>query len=105
MGDSPSHKHYASYCGWDATFVLGPIHPDATPARPGNTARATKPVAPAQRRRDMPEYRILALDGGGVRGAFTSRLIERLEAATGLLAETDLVAGTSTGGIIALALG
>ena len=52
----------------------------------------------------MPEYRILALDGGGVRGAFTSRLIERLQAATGFLAETDLVAGTSTGGIIALAL-
>ncbi len=53
----------------------------------------------------MPAYRILALDGGGVRGAFTARLVERLEAATGFLEETDLVAGTSTGGIIALALG
>ena len=53
----------------------------------------------------MPAYRILALDGGGVRGAFTSRLVERLQAATGFLDETDLVAGTSTGGIIALALG
>jgi uncharacterized protein len=53
----------------------------------------------------MPEYRILALDGGGVRGAFTSRLVERLESATEFLGETDLVAGTSTGGIIALALG
>src|SRR5713101_7172466 len=53
----------------------------------------------------MPEYRILALDGGGVRGAFTSRLVERLEAATGFLRETDLVAGTSTGGGIGLALG
>jgi patatin-like phospholipase/acyl hydrolase len=53
----------------------------------------------------MPAYRILALDGGGVRGAFTARLIERLQAATGFLDQTDLVAGTSTGGIIALALG
>jgi patatin-like phospholipase/acyl hydrolase len=49
-------------------------------------------------------YRILALDGGGVRGAFTSKLIERLNDATGFLEHTDLVAGTSTGGLIALAL-
>jgi patatin-like phospholipase/acyl hydrolase len=52
----------------------------------------------------MPAYRILSLDGGGVRGAFTARLVERLQAATGFLDQTDLVAGTSTGGIIALAL-
>ena len=52
----------------------------------------------------MDEYRILALDGGGVRGAYTSKLIERLNDATGFLQHTDLVAGTSTGGIIALAL-
>ena len=52
----------------------------------------------------MDEYRILALDGGGVRGAYTSRLIERLHAETSFLDHVDLVAGTSTGGIIALAL-
>src|SRR5438132_3890592 len=52
----------------------------------------------------MDEYRILALDGGGVRGAYTSRLIERLHAETNFLDHVDLVAGTSTGGIIALAL-
>ena len=52
----------------------------------------------------MDEYRILALDGGGVRGAYTSKLIERLNDATGFLEHVDLVAGTSTGGIIALAL-
>jgi patatin-like phospholipase/acyl hydrolase len=52
----------------------------------------------------MPAYRILSLDGGGVRGAFGARLLERLQAATGLLDETDLVAGTSAGGITALAL-
>jgi len=52
----------------------------------------------------VDEYRILALDGGGVRGAFTSRLIERLHTETSFLDHVDLVAGTSTGGIIALAL-
>ena len=52
----------------------------------------------------VDEYRILALDGGGVRGAYTSRLIERLHAETSFLDQVDLVAGTSTGGIIALAL-
>src|SRR5207253_1258034 len=52
----------------------------------------------------MDQYRILALDGGGVRGTYTSKLIERLHAETGFLDHVDLVAGTSTGGIIALAL-
>jgi patatin-like phospholipase/acyl hydrolase len=49
-------------------------------------------------------YRILALDGGGVRGVFTTTLLGRLEAARPFLAKVDLLAGTSTGGIIALGL-
>lgn len=50
-------------------------------------------------------YRVLALDGGGIRGLLTSRLLERLEAAQpGFLGSVDLFAGTSTGGILALAL-
>ncbi|MCS6803498.1 MAG: patatin-like phospholipase family protein, partial [Dehalococcoidia bacterium] len=52
-------------------------------------------------------YRILALDGGGVRGLLTVILLERLEAALpppGLVARADLLAGTSTGALIALAL-
>ncbi len=51
----------------------------------------------------MP-YRILSLDGGGVRGVFTTTLLARLEAAAPFLAKVDLFAGTSTGGIIALGL-
>ena len=52
----------------------------------------------------MP-YRILTLDGGGIRGAFTAQLLTRLDAAVpGFLANVDLIAGTSTGGIIALGL-
>lgn len=53
----------------------------------------------------MANYRILALDGGGIKGALTAALLERLEAARpGFLARVDLFAGTSTGGILALGL-
>ena len=51
--------------------------------------------------------RILALDGGGIKGAFAAGFLETIEEATGKrIAEYfDLIAGTSTGGIIALGLG
>lgn len=53
----------------------------------------------------MPMYRILSLDGGGIRGVLSVRLLERLEQAhPGFLSRVDLVAGTSTGGIMALGL-
>ncbi|HEU5013852.1 MAG TPA: patatin-like phospholipase family protein [Roseiflexaceae bacterium] len=53
----------------------------------------------------MPAYRILSLDGGGIRGAFTARLLARLDGALpGFLQRFDLFAGTSTGGILALGL-
>src|SRR5271156_185257 len=52
-------------------------------------------------------YRILSLDGGGIRGvfpaAFLARLEEHLENPIGRY--FDLIAGTSTGGIIAIGLG
>jgi patatin-like phospholipase/acyl hydrolase len=50
-------------------------------------------------------YRIMSFDGGGVRGVYTARLLERLTAQVPeMLAKAELLAGTSTGGIIALAL-
>jgi patatin-like phospholipase/acyl hydrolase len=49
-------------------------------------------------------YHILSLDGGGIRGVFTTGLLSRLEAMAPFLAKVDLFAGTSTGGIIALGL-
>jgi patatin-like phospholipase/acyl hydrolase len=53
----------------------------------------------------MGYYRILTLDGGGIRGLLTAILLQRLETARpGLLAQVDLFAGASTGGIIALGL-
>jgi len=53
----------------------------------------------------MPPYRILTIDGGGIRGLLTTILLERLEKAVpGFLGQIDLFAGTSTGGILALGL-
>jgi uncharacterized protein len=50
-------------------------------------------------------YRILSLDGGGIRGLLTAVLLERLEEARpGFLTRFDLFAGTSSGGILALGL-
>src|SRR5580692_8285118 len=52
-------------------------------------------------------YRILSLDGGGIRGvfpaAFLAKLEEHLQHPVG--SYFDLIAGTSTGGIIAIGLG
>src|SRR5207253_36839 len=52
-------------------------------------------------------FRILALDGGGIKGTFTAAVLAKWEAATGkrLAEHFDLIAGTSTGGILALGLG
>lgn len=52
-------------------------------------------------------FQILALDGGGVKALFTAHLLARLEDDLGVSIRDsfDLIAGTSAGGIIALALG
>ena len=51
--------------------------------------------------------RILALDGGGIKGVLAAAFLDTVETATGkrIADHFDLVAGTSTGGIIALGLG
>lgn len=52
-------------------------------------------------------FQVLAIDGGGVRGIFAAALLAGLEEDLGrpIVEMFDLVVGTSTGGIIALALG
>jgi patatin-like phospholipase/acyl hydrolase len=55
----------------------------------------------------MAKYRILTFDGGGIRGIVTAIILERLnseEGLTGWLDSVDLIAGTSTGGLLALVL-
>jgi uncharacterized protein len=55
----------------------------------------------------MAKYRVLSLDGGGLRGLITVRLLQQLNktaSTKGWLDKVDLVAGTSTGGILALGI-
>ncbi|MGZ8270257.1 MAG: CBASS cGAMP-activated phospholipase [Methylophilus sp.] len=55
----------------------------------------------------MAKYRILSLDGGGLRGLITVRLLQQLNqtpTTNGWLDKVDLIAGTSTGGILALGI-
>ncbi len=53
----------------------------------------------------MGHYRILSIDGGGVRGLLVAVLLQQLDARVpGWRNNIDLIAGTSTGGIIALGL-
>lgn len=52
-------------------------------------------------------YRVLSLDGGGIRGLLTARLLARLDADASIKGwrdGVDLYAGTSTGAIMALGL-
>jgi uncharacterized protein len=52
------------------------------------------------------KFKILSIDGGGIRGVFPARFLSKLEAdLNSPIAENfDLICGTSTGGILALAL-
>jgi patatin-like phospholipase/acyl hydrolase len=54
-----------------------------------------------------PRFQILALDGGGIKGLFAAATLAAIEedCGTAVADHFDLIAGTSTGGIIALALG
>lgn len=52
-------------------------------------------------------FRVLSLDGGGIKGTYTASVLASLEEMTGkkIREHFDLITGTSTGGIIAVALG
>jgi patatin-like phospholipase/acyl hydrolase len=52
-------------------------------------------------------FRILSLDGGGIKGTFTAAVLAEFERVTNKRVADyfDLIAGTSTGGILAIALG
>ena len=63
----------------------------------------TRPFEPIGDRR----FRILSLDGGGIKGTFTASVLATIEEMTekNVAEHFDLIVGTSTGGIIAIALG
>jgi patatin-like phospholipase/acyl hydrolase len=53
------------------------------------------------------QYRVVSIDGGGIRGLVTTILLQRIVATPGLehfLDSIDLIAGTSTGGVLALGI-
>jgi hypothetical protein len=51
------------------------------------------------------KFKILSLDGGGIKGLYTSTILEHLEQRFGHLSNYfDMICGTSTGGLIALCL-
>jgi patatin-like phospholipase/acyl hydrolase len=55
----------------------------------------------------MAKYRIVSIDGGGIRGLVTAILLQRIVSTPGLekfLDSIDLIAGTSTGGLLALGI-
>src|SRR3989442_6980872 len=56
-------------------------------------------------RRNSDPIRILSLDGGGMRGVIPASILVELERLSGrpVAALFDVIAGTSTGGMIALA--
>jgi uncharacterized protein len=55
----------------------------------------------------FPKFQILSLDGGGIRGIFSAAVLAAIEEDLGttITDHFDLIAGTSTGGIIAVGLG
>ncbi len=54
-----------------------------------------------------PRFQILSLDGGGIKGLFSAAILAAIEEDLGIrvIDHFDLIAGTSTGGIIAIGLG
>lgn len=72
----------------------------------GFRSRAEKLVLAAGAALRRP-LRILALDGGGTRAVLALQLLKRIETLTGtpIRNSFDLIAGTSTGGVLAVAIG
>jgi patatin-like phospholipase/acyl hydrolase len=76
------------------------------------TDRRANSLATRRTRQPWPAgkpFKILSLDGGGIRGIYTAEILRRCEETfcdgAPLAQYFDMIAGTSTGGIIALGLG
>ena len=74
--------------------------------------RSARALAARRRPLDWPEgreFRVLSIDGGGIRGIFPAAVLAELERryldGDSVAGYFDLITGTSTGGIIAIGLG
>ncbi|ACE06320.1 hypothetical protein Aasi_0962 [Candidatus Amoebophilus asiaticus 5a2] len=69
-------------------------------------ALAVTPQLPLSNPSSHEKFRILSIDGGGVRGVIPARILQAIEERTGKpISELfDLVIGTSTGGLVTLGL-
>src|SRR5579872_4118120 len=68
---------------------------------------ATLAGAASEENNRMPSIKILSIDGGGIRGIIPAVILQDLlsRLKRDLATHFDLIAGTSTGGIIALGIG
>jgi len=74
---------------------------------PSFRARTTQPTTKEVTLENSPNpFRILSLDGGGVRGLLSARILQAIERRTGarFYDHVDLFAGTSTGAILGAGL-
>ena len=54
---------------------------------------------------EVTPFKILSIDGGGIKGLYSAKILEHLEEKYGVISDYfDMICGTSTGGLIAIAL-
>lgn len=72
----------------------------------GQEGKGAMPLPATTKMAEQPKRRILCIDGGGIRGTFPAAFLAELEQHLDrpIASYFDLMAGTSTGGIIAIAL-
>lgn len=60
----------------------------------------------SEKKNNSKNFKILSLDGGGIKGLYTAKLLAQIEKKTGkLIGEYfDMICGTSTGGLLALGI-
>ena len=89
------------------TVVAAVQSPDAGTLRADSQGFASYVTPGWHTARMSKRFQVLSLDGGGYRGVFSAAVLAQLEEDLDLSISDhfDLIAGTSTGGVIALGLG
>ena len=98
------HNNRPEFCVYPGVQMTIPDQPP--PRRSAGTISHRRKLQPWP---NNQEFRILSIDGGGIRGIFPAAFLAGLEhrflGGSAITPYFDLIAGTSTGGIIALGLG